>query len=125
MVSVNGKEMIFGTWFTIENEGSAVVDLPMAPGFTMRLEILQWPGEDVHAKGEAAIVERMNWEQQLHIKMNDKEVHVLMPYLMQYKAEVASLGFDLLSVGKVTGHLVRQQVQGAMLVHLALYLERT
>jgi hypothetical protein len=125
MVHVNGKEMIFGTWFTIQNDGSAVADLPVFPGQTMRFEIKPWTGEPPTPQNERDKVDRMNWEQGVSLKQNGNELHFLMPYLLEYKSHVQVFNFEVPAVGKVEGHLIRQQVSGAMLVHVALYLERS
>lgn len=125
MVKVNGKDMIFGTWFTIQNEGSAVVDLPMLPGHTLRCEIKPWPGENPWPKDIMEETERKNWEQDVSVKWVGQELHVLMPYLLQYKTDVREISFNIKPGGTVECQVIRQQVSGAMIVHIAMYLNTT
>lgn len=121
MIRVNGKEMIFGTWFTISNEGSAVLDLPFA-GRTMRCEIKHWHTDNPWPKNMKEEVERKTWEQDVSIKWVDQELHVLMPYLLQLATDVREFSFNLTAESEIECHLTRQQLSGTMIVHVAMYL---
>lgn len=122
MTHVNGKEMIFGTWFTILHEGSAVVDLPYLPGFSIEFEIMPWKGDAPQNPKEKT--QRMTWEQNITFNIVDKKLHFVAPYLMEIKSHPNTFYFDFGGPQKVMGHLIRQQVMGAMIVHIAMYLER-
>jgi len=121
MVQVNGKDLAFGTWFTIQHEGSATVDLPLEPGLKARFEIKPWTGNPNFSQNIKDEVERKNWEQDVRVVANGNELHVLMPYLLAYVADIRTGDFGISTGERIDFHLVRQQVMGAMLVHIAFY----
>jgi hypothetical protein len=119
MVRVNGKEMIFGTWFTLANEGNAVIDVPQFPA--IHFTILPWDGETWSwSENQKDLVDRMNWEQVIEVKI-DQQMRISAPYLLEHKTHTQDFTIDLPSVGKFTCQLIRQQVSGTMLVHIAIY----
>ena len=122
MFTVNGREVIFQVSFMLEHDGVATVDLPINPGVVAKFEILQLPTELQDFQSSDVRSDRSNWERVINTNANGNFMTFSMPYLREHVANVTPVfDFGETAGGMLSARIGRQQLAGAMLVHLEVY----
>lgn len=109
MLKVNGKDVLFSTSFIIGPGEEAVLSPAELHGTTLTIHAVEQAGE-ANASG-------------LKIEGTSGNAKISLPFLTA-GAFSGGLEMGTSGKGKVTGRLVGQGFNGAMLVHFAMYIER-
>jgi len=109
MVKINGKEVLFSTSFIIGSNEEAVLSPAELKGTSIT----------IHAVEQAAEAT----QQALKLDGKPGNAKISLPFV-QNGAFSGALEMGMSGKDKVTGRIVGQGFNGAMVVHFAMYLER-